>query len=154
MSVLHLIPVVTSTVSLWFAIDQYFFLGIFLHKDIEPGTKHVLTPDWKTTIATGLGYVIAPLVVTIASTASILNITSTKLLQDKGSCCWYIASAVLTAGHSTFVSAILPRIRSLSNGGLTPARSMWRRMHVTRTVTVDHSCWVACLGASAKTFWT
>lgn len=26
MSILHLIPVVTSTVSLWFAFDQYFML--------------------------------------------------------------------------------------------------------------------------------
>lgn len=151
MPVLHLLPVVTSTVSLWFAFDQYFFLGIFLHKDVEPGAKHVLTPYWNTMIGTGLGYVIAPLVGTIASTATILNTTSTELLQDKGSYSWYIASIVLALGHFTFVPAVLPKIKSLSNGGLTPALRQWMRVHVTRAVTVDLFCWVACLIASAKT---
>lgn len=141
MSILHLIPVVTSTVSLWFAFDQYFFLGIFLHKDVEPGAKHVLTPYWNTMFGTGLGYVIAPLVST----------TSTELLGDKGSYPWYIASASFAAGHFAFVPAVLPKIRSLSNGGLTPALRQWMRVHVTRANTVDLICWAACLVASAKT---
>lgn len=151
MSILHLIPVVTSTVSLWFAFDQYFFLGIFLHKDVEPGAKHVLTPYWNTMFRTGLRYVIAPLVGTIASTVAILSTTSTELLRDRGSYSWYIASALLAAGHFAFVPAVLPKIRSLSNGGLTPALRQWMRVHVTRSITVDLFCWVACLVASAKT---
>lgn len=152
MSILHLVPVVTSTISLWFAFDQYFFLSIFLHKDVEPGAKHVLTPYWNIMIGTGLGYVIAPLVGTMASVAWILNTTSTELLQAKGSYSWYIASAALAAGHFIFVPAILPKIRGLSNGGLTPILRQWMRMHVTRAVTVDLFCWVATLIASAKTF--
>ncbi|KAK7742651.1 hypothetical protein SLS63_000216 [Diaporthe eres] len=113
MSILHLVPVVTSTVSLWFAFDQYFFLGIFLHKDVETGAKHVLTPYWNTMIGTGLGYVVAPLVSTIASTVAILSTTSAGLLRDKGSYSWYVASAFFAAGHFAFVSAILPKIRNL-----------------------------------------
>lgn len=151
MSILHLVPVVTSTVSLWFAFDQYFFLGIFLHKDVETGAKHVLTPYWNTMIGTGLGYVVAPLVSTIASTVAILSTTSAGLLRDKGSYSWYVASAFFAAGHFAFVSAILPKIRSQSNGGLTPALRQWMRVHITRAVTVDLLCWVACLVASAKT---
>lgn len=120
----------TSTVSLWFAFDQYFFLGIFLHKDVEPGAKHVFTPYWKTMFSTGLGYVIAPLIGTIASTVAILSSTSTELLRDKGSYPWYIASVLFTAGHFAFVPAILPKIRSLSIGGLTPALRQWMRVHV------------------------
>lgn len=151
MSMLYLAPVVTSTVSLWFAFDQYFFLGIFLHKDVEPGAKHVLTPYWYIMISTGLGYVIAPLVGTMASIAWILNTTSTELLQAKGSSSWYVASAVLAAGHFAFVPAILPKIRGLSNGGLTPMLRQWMRVHVTRAVTVDLFCWVTAVVASAKT---
>lgn len=151
MSILHLVPVVTSTVSLWFAFDQYFFLGIFLHKDVEPGAKHVLTPYWNAMISTSLSYVIAPLVGTLASTAAIFTTISTELLRDKGSYPWYIASLALAAGHFAFVPAVLPKIRSLSKGGLTPALRQWMRIHVTRSVTVDLFCWVACLVASAKT---
>lgn len=151
MSILYLIPVVTSTVSLWFAFDQYFFLGIFLRKNVEPGAKHVLTPYWNTMFSTGLGYVIAPLVGTIASTVAILGTTSTELLLERGSYSWYIASALLAAGHFAFVPAVLPKIKSLSNGGLTPALRQWMRVHLTRAITVDLFCWVACLVASAKT---
>lgn len=154
MSILHLIPVVTSTVSLWFAFDQYFFLGLFLHKGVEPGAKHVLTPYWNTMIDTGLGYVVAPLIGTIASTIAILSTTSAELLRAKGSYPWYIAGAVLAAGHFAFVPAVLPKIRSLSSGGLTPALRQWMRVHVTRSVTVDLFCWVACLVATAKTLST
>lgn len=151
MSFLHLVPVVTSTVSLWFAFDQYFFLGIFLHKDVEPGAKHVLTPYWNTMIGTGLGYVIAPLLCTMASTAAILNNTPTELLQARGSYAWYIASAAFTAGHFAFVPAVLPKIRGLSNGGLTPVLRQWMRVHVSRGVTVDFLCWATAVVAAAKT---
>lgn len=151
MSILHLVPVITSTVSLWFAFDQYFFLGIFLHKDVEPSAKHVLTPYWSTMIGTGLGYIVAPLIGTMASTVTILNSTSTELLQAKSSYEWYIASIILAAGHFAFVPVVLPKIRALSDGGLTPALRLWMRIHVTRSVTVDLFCWVACLVACAKT---
>lgn len=75
MSILHLVPVVTSTVSLRFALDQCFFLGIFLHKDVEAVAKHMLTPYWNTMISTRLAYVIAPLFGSVASTAAILHTT-------------------------------------------------------------------------------
>lgn len=151
MSILHLVPVVSSTVSLWFAFDQYICLSIFLHKDVEPGAKHVLTPYWNIMIGTGLSYVIAPLVGTMASIAWILNTTSTELLQAKDSYSWYIASATLATGHFIFTPAVLPKIKSLSNGGLTPMLRQWMCVHITRTVTVDLFCWVTALVASAKT---
>ncbi|KAG8161792.1 hypothetical protein KVR01_008779 [Diaporthe batatas] len=147
MSFLHLAPVVTSTVSLWFAFDQYFFLGIFLHKDVELRAKHVLTPYWNTMINTGLGYVVAPLFCTIASTAAILNNTPTGLLQAKGS----YACAAFAAGHFAFVPAVLPKIRGLSNGGLTPVLRQWMRVHVSRSLTVDFLCWATAVVAAAKT---
>lgn len=151
MSILHLVPVITSTVSLWFAFDQYFFLGIFLHKEVEPSAKHVLTPYWNTMIGTGLGYIIAPLIGTMASAATILSTTSAELLKAKGSYLWYIASIVFAAGHFAFVPVVLPKIKALSDGGLTPALRRWMRVHVTRSVTVDLFCWVACLVATART---
>lgn len=150
MSILHLVPIITSTVSLWFAFDQYFFLGIFLRKDVEPSAKHVLTPYWNTMIGTGLGYVIAPLVGTMTSTATILHTTSTELLQEKGSYYWYITSIALAAGHFAFVPVVLPKIKALSDGGLTPALRKWMHIHVTRSVTVYFVCWVACVIASTR----
>lgn len=151
MTILHLVPVITSTVSLWFAFDQYFFLGIFLHKDVEPSAKHVLTPYWNTMIGTGLGFIIAPLVGTIASTTTILNTTSTELLQQRGSYLWYVASIALALGHFAFVPVVLPKIRALSDGGVTPALRQWMRIHITRSVTFDLFCWLACLIATTKT---
>ncbi|KAJ4422407.1 hypothetical protein N0V82_002963 [Gnomoniopsis sp. IMI 355080] len=86
-------------------------------------------------ISTGLAYVIAPLVGTIASTAIIINTTSTDLLQEKGSYAWYVASIALAMGHFAFVPAIMPKIKGLSNGGLAPVLRQWMRVHITRSVT-------------------
>jgi hypothetical protein len=150
MSLLYLVPVVTSTVSLWFAFDQYFFLGIFLHKDVEPGAKHVLTPYWNTMITTGLQYVIGPLLGTAGATAAILYTTPSEVLREKNCYSWYIASMAFAAGHFTFAPAILPKIRGLQEGGLTPTLRQWMRVHVARAITVDFLCWVTSLVACAK----
>ncbi|KAL2756320.1 hypothetical protein ACRALDRAFT_1063703 [Sodiomyces alcalophilus JCM 7366] len=151
MSILHLVPVVTSTVSLWFAFDQFFFLGIFLNKKVEPNAKDVITPYWNTMINTGLPIVIAPLLGTIASTIAIVTTTSEEHLRQKGSFSWYIASIALAAAHFAFVPIILPKIKGLQNGGLTPVLRRWMGIHVTRSVTVDLFCWITCIVASAKT---
>ncbi|KAG7406364.1 hypothetical protein LZL87_013643 [Fusarium oxysporum] len=151
MSILHLVPVVTSTVSLWFAFDQFFFLGLFLNKKVEPTAKDTLTPYWNTMINTGLPIVVAPLLGTIASTTAILATTREEYLRDKGSFSWYIASTALAASHFAFVPIILPKIKGLQNGGLTPILRQWMRIHITRSVTVDLFCWITCIVASAKT---
>ncbi|KAF5671216.1 integral membrane protein [Fusarium heterosporum] len=151
MSILHLVPVVTSTVSLWFAFDQFFFLGIFLNEKVESHAKETITPYWNTMINTGLPIVIAPLLGTIASTAAILGTTSEEYLRNKGSFSWYIASTALAASHFAFVPIILPKIKGLQTGGLTPTLRQWMRIHITRSVTVDLFCWITCIVASAKT---
>ncbi|POS73512.1 hypothetical protein DHEL01_v208089 [Diaporthe helianthi] len=71
-------------------------------------------------IGTVLGYVIPPLLGTMASTAAILHNTPTELLQVGGSYAGYVACAACAAGQFAFVPAVLPKIRGLSDGGLTP----------------------------------
>lgn len=78
---LRLISVITLTVSLQFAFEQYLFHSIILNKDVEPGAKHVLTPYWNTMIKAGLTYVIASLLGTMASTVAILASTSIQVLH-------------------------------------------------------------------------
>ncbi|ROT36439.1 hypothetical protein SODALDRAFT_335540 [Sodiomyces alkalinus F11] len=151
MSILHLVPVITSTVSLWFAFDQFFFLGIFLNKKVEPYTKEVITPYWNTMINTGLPAIILPLLGTIASTTAILTTTSEEVLRAKGSFGWYIASTALAAAHFGFVPIIMSQIKGLQNGGLTPVLRRWMVIHVTRSVTVDLFCWITCIVASSMT---
>ncbi|WYZ38318.1 hypothetical protein EsH8_III_000232 [Colletotrichum jinshuiense] len=151
MSILHLVPVVSSTITLWLAVDQYLFLGIFLNKKVEPNTKDVLTPYWNRMIDTVVPVIIAPLLVTMASTATILATSSEELLRDKGSFSWYIASTALAASHFAFVPIIMPKIRGLQNGGLTPELRRWMRVHIIRSFTVDLFCWVTCIVASTKT---
>lgn len=150
MAFLYLAPLVTSTVSLWFAFDQFFFLGVFLHEKVKPHAKNVLTPYWNTMIDTGL-LVIAPLLGTMVFTATIITRTSEEVLRNKGSYSWYIASILLAAGHFSFVPIALPKIRRLQSGGLTPTLRQWMRVHVARTLSVDLFCWITCLVACAKT---
>ncbi|KAH8765043.1 hypothetical protein F5883DRAFT_421771, partial [Diaporthe sp. PMI_573] len=69
----------------------------------------------------------------------------------KGSYLRYISSIFLAAGHFIFIPTVLPKIRSLSDSGLTPALRQWMRVHITRAVTVDLFYWITCLVASAKT---
>ncbi|KAK1569734.1 uncharacterized protein LY79DRAFT_594715 [Colletotrichum navitas] len=151
MSLLYFVPVVSSTVTLWLAVDQYLFFGIFLNKKVEPNTKDVLTPYWNRMIETVVPAIIAPLLVTVASTTAILSTTSEELLRGKGSFSWYIASTALAASHFAFVPIILPKIRSIQNGALTPGLRRWMRIHIVRSVTVDLLAWITCIVASAKT---
>ncbi|EFQ34564.1 hypothetical protein CGRA01v4_13935 [Colletotrichum graminicola] len=151
MSLLYFVPVVSSTVTLWLAVDQYLFFGIFLNKKVEPSTKDVLTPYWNRMIETVVPAIIAPLLVTVASTTAILSTTSEELLREKGSFPWYIASTALAASHFAFVPIILPKIRGIQNGALTPGLRRWMRIHIVRSVTVDLLAWITCIVASAKT---
>jgi hypothetical protein len=151
MTVLHIVPIVCSTISIWFAFDQWFFLRIFLKKDIEPHAHHFLTSYWKSFVDSGVPIVLVGVAGTAASTAVVLSTDTDGVLRDKGSYHWYMASAIFAVGHLSFAAKILPVIRDLQNDGLTPALRRWLRVHNTRALTVDLACWVSCMVASAKT---
>lgn len=151
MTILHIAPIVCSTISIWFAFDQWFFLRIFLKKDIEPQTRHFLTSYWTTFADDGIPIVLLGVAGTAASTVAVLTTDSDNILREKGSYYWYMASAIFAVSHLTFAAKILPVIKDLKEGGLGPALRRWIRVHNTRALTVDLACWVTCMVASAKT---
>jgi hypothetical protein len=154
MSILHLVPVVTTTTTLVLANDQRLFLRIFLQKEVEPSAKHVLTPYWKIMIDTVVPFVVAPLLGTIGSIGAILYTTPEDVLRTNGAYSWYVAGMAFAAGHFLFVPSILPKIRGLQNGEPTPTLRQWMHIHMIRSLTVDLSALVACLVATTKTLST
>ncbi|KAK2029016.1 hypothetical protein LX32DRAFT_719555 [Colletotrichum zoysiae] len=149
MSILYAVPIITSTASVLFAANQHFFFGLFLHPNVKQNAKQVFTPWWNAMVPTGLVYVIAPIVGTIASSLAIIK--TSELVHEKGTGRWYIASAVLAAGHFAFVPLVLPRVKAMSNGGLSPFLDEWLRVHVIRSFTVDLGCWISAIIAFTKT---
>lgn len=149
-TLLHIGPLVSSTVTLWFSLDQQMFLSIFLNKKVEPQSKDILTPYWQVFFDGGLYRVIAPLVVTMGTCGTIIA-TNKDIVSAKGSYPWYIASALLAAGHFAFVPAIAPKIRALQSGGSTGVLRQWLDIHFLRTSSVDLLAWTACMIASVRT---
>ncbi|CAH0021071.1 unnamed protein product [Clonostachys rhizophaga] len=137
MSILHLVPVVTTTTTSVLANDQRLFLRIFLQKEVETNAKHVLTPYWKIMIDTVVPFVVAPLLGTIGSIGAILYTTPEEVLRTSGAYSWYVASMAFAAGHFLFVPSILPKIRGLQNGEPTPTLRQWLHIHMIRSLTVD-----------------
>ncbi|CAH0050581.1 unnamed protein product [Clonostachys solani] len=147
MSILHLIPVVTSTTTLVLANDQRLFLRIFLQKEVEPNAQHVLTPYWKIMIDTVVPFIVAPLLGTIGSIGAILYTTPEEVLRTNGA----YSCMALAAGHFLFMPPILPKIRGLQNGEPTSTLRQWMRIHMIRSLTVDLFALVTCMVATTRT---
>lgn len=155
MTLLYLVPLISSTCSLYFAWDQFFFLRLLLKKDIQTHSNRLQASYWKTFFPQAAGIVVGLISITSGSTCAILR-TSAGLLQDKGSYNWYLAGGTLALCHLFWVPRIKPVIESLQDSEkdieMGPqVLQRWINIHTTRALTVDIACWVSCIVAAVKT---
>ncbi|KAH8817003.1 hypothetical protein F5884DRAFT_778171 [Xylogone sp. PMI_703] len=148
LALLRIAPLVSSTCSLWFALDQHFFLSIF-NKPVHRSKSNDLLPSYFTFFFHN--GVVRVIVLIAASIGTALGNIYNGPGSSQGPRQWYIAGAALTASHLLFVPAVGPRIQAIihdrSRGHSTDELQRWLRVHLVRTVTVDLAAWVCFIVA-------
>ncbi|OTA89386.1 hypothetical protein M434DRAFT_398621 [Hypoxylon sp. CO27-5] len=150
---LHLVLVISTTCSLWFAWDQYEFLMIFRKPDLQPQSNKMLSSYFNTFFSRGAPRVVGLLLTSVISCGSILRYSPSTVLRDSAP--WYLAGLLCTLGHQIYMPIILPSIRALQGDAKennVSELTKWLRIHTWRSLTVDIAAWVCCIVATTKYF--
>ncbi|KAI1399282.1 putative integral membrane protein [Hypoxylon fuscum] len=150
-AIVHLVPVISSTCSLWFAWDQYEFLMLFRKPDLQALSNKLLPSYFTTFFNRGAPRVVALLATTALSCGTILRYSPSTVLLDSAP--WYIAGLSFALGHQIWIPFILPSIREIQGDAKEKnvvELQSWLRVHTLRSLTVDLAAWVCCIVATAK----
>ncbi|KAI0834856.1 putative integral membrane protein [Hypoxylon sp. FL0890] len=156
LTLLRLLPFATSSCSLWFSLDQHFFLSIFLEPDNRAHSKPLVSRYFRSFFDRGAPRVVGLLALTTISIIASLRSASASFLHERGSYNWYVAGATFAASHLLFVPWIKPSIDGLRSGakknGSLELLTEWLRIHDYRTLSVDLAAWICCSVAVVRTF--
>jgi hypothetical protein len=138
---LHLLPVISSLVSLQFAYDEYFFLSCWTKREYRAQANKLL-PRWFTNWApAGTKVVFGSFTLSIASglanAATIWNGSGDLIAMLS-----YLAGTPFAAGHLLIFGPtavkLLASIRRIgSDAPSAEALELWLKMHATRSIVVD-----------------
>ncbi|GAW19620.1 hypothetical protein ANO14919_091080 [Xylariales sp. No.14919] len=152
-SLLHLVPIMSSTSSLWYAWDQYEQMVIFRRQELK-GLSNQLLPRYFTAFfARGAPRVLGLLLTTAFSSGAIVRYSSAALAREKGAFPWYIAGLSLAISHLAWAPAILPSVKAIEKDAKeknVAQLDAWLRLHVWRSLTVDLGAWACCIIATVK----
>ncbi|KAI1413592.1 putative integral membrane protein [Hypoxylon sp. FL1857] len=155
-TLLRILPFATSSCSLWFSIDQRFFLSIFLEPDNQAYSKPLVSRYFRSVFDRGAPRVLGLLGLTTFSIIASLRSADVSSLVERGSYNWYVAGAGFAASHLLFFPWIKPSIDRLRAGKEKNAQlevlAEWLRIHDYRTFGADLAAWICCLIAVTKNF--
>lgn len=152
---LRLLPVLSSTVTLMFAVDEHIFLGTWMHPSLLTRSNANL-PAWFTRWGRRgrwvilLGY----------PTNYILGISNLLIsrpeLKAAGSESWYWMGLLFSVGHIAIYGkralGLLKDIREdVPRGNSTHSMGVWLKMNWVRALTTDLPAWVCFIVAALKT---
>lgn len=152
-TLLRTAPLVTSTCTLWYSLDQDFFLNIFLHPDHRTHSNEFLPSYFRVFFGPGTLRVLGILALTLTGGGYIILAGRRSGLGGSASMPWYTAGTLFAAGHLLFVPAVAPRIQAIvedtSRGSSTKDLKSWLNIHRLRTWTVDLASW-ACFAVAVS----
>lgn len=151
-------PLVSSSITLWFARDQSFFLSLLTKTPIERKKANEIIPGYITNFY-GSGPWAVLTFVGLTFTTSLRNIWYERaLLESRGSLFWYGWSATLALGHLAYVPAVAWKLKALwedncevegtDNVGML---ERWLTVNNVRMFTTDLGAWVCAVVAISKT---
>lgn len=145
-SLLRTAPVITSTCSLWYSIDQDFFHEIFTHPGHRAASNKLLPSYFRVSFRYGVVKVLGLLALTMSSGGFNILAARRSGAVRSPSLPWYTAGTVLAASHLLFVPSIAPKVQAImedrSKGQSTDDLEGWLKIHRVRTWTVDLAAWV------------
>ncbi|KAI0197938.1 hypothetical protein F4808DRAFT_437614 [Astrocystis sublimbata] len=148
---LRLLPVISSTSSLWFAWDQYEQMTLFRQPSLKPLSNALLPGYFKAFFARGVPRVLGLLATTTISCGTLIR----SLPSGSGAYSWYIGGLCLALAHLAWVPFILGPVQAIEKDAKTQNVAhldAWLRLHVWRTLTVDLCAWVCCVTATVVSF--
>jgi hypothetical protein len=152
---LRLLPVLSSTVTLMFAVDEHIFLGTWMHPNFRDRANAHL-PAWfynwgrRGRWVIILGY----------PTNYILGILNLLVARDQLHAArsekWYGLGLAFSVGHiAIFARRALKLLAEIKNdvpkGNSTYSMGVWLRMNWIRALTTDFPAWVCFVVAALKT---
>ncbi|VUC22692.1 unnamed protein product [Clonostachys rosea] len=158
-------PLISSSCSLWFSLDQHCFFSNLVKPNVR-GADEVLPPYFANTFWANLWKVVGLLGVTTWSSVGAIYL-SRPLLRARGSFPWYVATAALATGHLFFVPLVAPSVAALIEDRGHQASSEakkgkgksnsdymrdWLGVNLVRMVTADLGAWVCAVVAVTTTF--
>lgn len=147
---LRLATLLTTTASLMFSIDEYFFLSILLHPSLLPQSNAILQKYFTLFFNRGIFIILSLYVLTIGT--AIANLRTD--LQTYGLDWWYGASLVFTFRHFVFVVWIVPPVKRIKEdrwkGQFSKDLLVWLKVHALRSLTTDLPGWICFLVAILK----
>ncbi|KAJ5542613.1 hypothetical protein N7535_005036 [Penicillium sp. DV-2018c] len=150
-TLLRTAPLITSTCTLWYSLDQDMFLNIFLHPDHRARSNLILPSFYNVFFRPGLVRVLGLLALTLTGGGYNILTQRKSGLGSSASLSWYTAGTLLAASHLLFVPAVAPKIQAIvedaSQGSSTKDLEGWLTIHRVRTWTVDLASW-ACFAVA------
>ncbi|KAJ7668314.1 hypothetical protein B0H17DRAFT_1087740 [Mycena rosella] len=140
LKLLRIFPVISSTVNLMWALDEYAFLGSWMNPAYRAQADALLPPWFKTWGAKGTWVLITGFPMSLS--AGLANaFIHRATLQASGALKWYWLGVGFTVAHFFYGPTALRLLKAIRDGEPDgkPTQSMgqWLRMHATRTATTD-----------------
>lgn len=140
-TLLRLLPIISSTISLQFAYDEYAFLCCWVH-DSYTQQANALLPHWFTHWGPwGTRVVFTSF--TLSLGAGLANLAACSSAPETGSAkFWYAAGACFAVAHLLIFGARALRLLGMIRRGEPEGASIsslrkWLEMHAVRSFTVD-----------------
>ncbi|KAJ5241833.1 uncharacterized protein N7469_000160 [Penicillium citrinum] len=150
---LRLLPAISSTATLQFALDEHLIFGTWMGSFLRPHVNITL-PTWWThggrrwqwilIIGYPLNYLFG-----------ILNLVARyDQLQSTGSTTWYVLGLLFSVGHMLFVKMALGRIAAIEKGvpkdNVRVSMGKWLQMNWVRALITDLPAWICWIMAAVS----
>ncbi len=151
---LRLLPVLSSTVTLMFAVDEHIFLGTWTRPSIqERANKHL--PAWFQLWGRRGRWVILIGYPTNYALALLNLAVARKALYAAGATKWYLLGLAFSFGHIAIYGKraikLLADIRNdVPKGNSTHSMAVWLKMNWIRALTTDLPAWTCFIVAALK----
>ncbi|KAF2501425.1 hypothetical protein BU16DRAFT_522397 [Lophium mytilinum] len=145
LKLLRLLPLLSQTLSVGYAIDEIIFLGTWMQPSLRARTNANLPPWFKIWVGRGvwpimLGY---PFTWTVSGLNFLFDRSA---LSASGAATWYAAGALLSAAHMLYGKKALGLLDDISNdvpkGNSAHSMEVWLKMHWQRTLLTDLPAWI------------
>jgi len=152
--VLHLLPVLTSSATLMYAVDEHIFLGTWMHPGFRDRANSHLPAWFDNWGRRGRWPIILGYPANYA--LGILNIVvARQYLDNTNAAKWYGLGLLFSVGHIAIFGrkaiGLLGDIKAdRPKGNSTYSMGVWLRMNWIRAVTTDLPAWLCFIVAALK----
>jgi hypothetical protein len=151
---LRLLPVLSSTVTLMFAIDEHIFLGTWTRPSMHDKANAHLPAWFQLWGRRGRWVIILGYPANYA--LALLNLAMARdELYSTGSTKWYLLGFLFSFGHigiygSTAMKLLADIRNGIPRGNVTHSMAVWLKMNWLRALTTDLPAWICFIIAALK----